>query len=608
MSLLDKINSPTDLKKLSVKELEQYADEAREFLTQSVSETGGHLASSLGVVELVIALHYVFDMPEDKIIWDVGHQSYMHKLITGRKEGFSTLRKFGGISGFPKTNESEYDSFNTGHSSTSISAALGMARARDLKGDDESIIAVIGDGALTGGMAYEALSDAGQENNRLIVILNDNEMSISENVGAVSKHLNNIRSAWLYNILRNKGDRFLTDKSPTLKRVVKRMKNTVKYAFMNYNIFEALGFRYLGPYNGHNLKELIKMLRRVKDIDDNVLLHVITKKGKGYIYAEDKPQSFHGVGKFEIETGNFPEKQTDYSAVFGKTICTLAEKNEKIVAITAAMPSGTGLEEFAEKFPKRFFDVGIAEQHAVTMAAGMAISGYIPIFAVYSSFLQRGYDQLIHDVALQKLHVVLAVDRAGVVGEDGETHQGVYDLSYLTQIPGMTVIAPSTFKELEGAMSFAVSEMDGPVAVRYPRGGEQMTISHKTPFKYGKGEVLISGDDALIVAAGRMTAVAVMAAEILKNDNINVTVIDARFVKPLDEKLISDNMKKYVFTIEDNINEGGLSAAVMRVAENVYCFGLKNEPVAQGKTDEIFDKYGLTPEKIAVKIKEKING
>ncbi len=610
MSLIDKINSPADLKKLKVNELDEYVAQARSFLIDSVSKTGGHLASSLGVAELVTALHYVFNLPEDKIIWDVGHQSYVHKLITGRKQGFENLRKFGGMSGFPKTAESEYDFFNTGHSSTSVSAALGMAHARDLSGEKHSVIAVIGDGALTGGMAYEALSDAGQKNNRLIVILNDNKMSISENVGAVAKHLNNMRSAGLYNLLRDKGDRYLTRKSPMLRKIVKRIKNTVKYAFMNYNMFEALGFRYLGPYDGHNTAELVKILSRVRDIDDNVLLHVITKKGKGYTPAEESPQNFHGVGEFEIETGSFAEKSRDYSAIFGEKLCEIAETNKNVTAITAAMPSGTGLAEFAKKYPDRFFDVGIAEQHAVTMAAGMAAQGFVPVFAVYSSFLQRAYDQIIHDVALQKLHVIFAVDRAGIVGEDGETHQGIYDLAYLSQIPGMTVIAPSTFDELKMALDFAVSDIKGPVAVRYPRGKQTCEISHKTPYILGKGEVLCCGNDILIIAAGRMTAYALKTAEILQKDGITSTVIDARFVKPLDKKLISDNMKRLVVTMEDNITECGLASAVREAAvgADILSFGFENKPIPHGSVDVIMDKYGLTPAKMAEKIKENYHG
>lgn len=604
MAFIDKINSPADLKRLGLTDLTEYAREVRRFLIRSVSETGGHLASSLGVVELSIALHYVFDLPKDKIIWDVGHQSYVHKLITGRKSGFKNLRKFGGMSGFPKTGESKYDFFNTGHSSTSISAALGMAHARDLNGTHENIVAVIGDGALTGGMAYEALSDAGQKNNRLIVILNDNEMSISENVGAVAKHLNNMRSAWLYNRLRGRGERFLTG-FPAARRVVKRIKNTVKYAFMNYNMFEALGFRYLGPYDGHNLKEMIKLFRRIRYIDDNVLIHVITKKGKGYLPAEQKPQSFHGVGKFQIKTGNIPKRKKDYSAVFGDKLCELAARNKKIAAVTAAMSSGTGLSDFEKQYPDRFFDVGIAEQHAVTMAAGMAISGYIPVFAVYSSFLQRGYDQILHDVALQNLHVVFAVDRAGIVGEDGETHHGIYDLAYLSQMPGMTVIAPSCFSELEAALDFAVNDINSPVAVRYPRGCEDMPIEHSTKYRHGRGELLRSGSDVLIIAAGRMTATALKAADLLEDAGIAAAVIDIRFIKPLDARLILDNIRPVVATVEDNICECGLGSAVNSVVQGAINFGFKNEPVCQGSINELFNLYGLTPQQIADKIKEK---
>ncbi len=605
MSLIDQINSPDELKKLDLDSLNKYAAEVRSFLIDSVSRTGGHLASSLGVVELTIALHYVFDLPQDKLIWDVGHQSYVHKLITGRKDGFENLRKFGGMSGFPKTSESIYDCFNTGHSSTSISAALGMAHARDLAGEDYSVVAVIGDGALTGGMAFEAISDAGEKNNRMIVILNDNEMSISENVGAMAMHLNNMRSAKLYNRLRNKGDRILM-KLPAVRNVVKKVKNTVKYAVISTNIFEALGFRYLGPYDGHNIKELVKLLKRVRNIDDNVIVHVVTKKGKGYTPAENKPQSFHGVGEFEIETGEFPHKPKDYSAVFGETLCHIAKENKKVVAITAAMPSGTGLSEFAEKYPDRFFDVGIAEQHAVTMAAGMSVAGYVPVFAVYSSFLQRAYDQILHDVALQKLHVVFCVDRAGVVGEDGETHQGIYDLSYLSQMPGMTVIAPSCFSELQQAMDFAINKINSPVAIRYPRGSESSDIKHSLPYEYGKGELIADGDDVLIVSAGRMAKVALETAEILKKDGISAAVIDARFVKPLDKELILKNAKKLIFTIEDNITENGLGSAVRELAmeAKVISFGLKNEPICQGKVCELFELYGLTGEKIAEQIKE----
>lgn len=613
MYMMDKVNSPADLKKLKIGELLQYAKEVRGFLIQSVSKTGGHLASNLGVVELTIALHYVFNTPEDKIIWDVGHQSYVHKIITGRKDKFGTLRQFGGLSGFPKTAESEHDCFNTGHSSTSISVAAGMARARDLRHEDYNVISVIGDGALTGGMAMEALSDAGLSDTRMIVILNDNEMSISENVGGISKHLSNLRSARLYNQFRKKVIDQLSD-APGIKSFVRNLKNSLKYTVVPHTLFEDVGFRYLGPFDGHDLKGLIKLLKRVRNIEDSVVVHVTTKKGKGYLPAEMEPHNYHGVSQFAVETGIIGEGKRDYSAVFGQKLVQLAKQDSSVVAITAAMPAGTGLTRFSRLFPDRFFDVGIAEQHAASMAAGMAKAGMKPVFAVYSSFLQRAYDQVLHDIGLQNLHVVFGVDRAGIVGADGETHQGIYDLSFLGSIPNMTILAPSCFSELENMLEYAVNRAEGPVAVRYPRGVEEGRITYQSKLEMGRGELLEDGNDVLLLAVGDMTANALKVRSLLEKKKIFAAVADLRFVRPLDVALIEECVrgKKLVVTLEDNILSGGVGSEItMLLAKRgvktpVCSLGFDDRPVPHGSVHELFALYGLTPEAIARRVEREV--
>lgn len=478
---LDNLDSPQYIKKLNFDQLDMLADEIREFVIESVSKTGGHLASNLGVVELSIALHKVFNTPADKIVWDVGHQSYIHKIITGRKDKFDTLKQFGGISGFPRIKESPHDIFDTGHSSTSISAALGFARARDIKKENYSVIAVIGDGALTGGMSFEALNDAGRSTTNLIVILNDNEMSISKNVGGMSRHLSNIRSGPYYYKFKEDMEYFFNHVPVVGKKtkdILHKIKSAIKYNFLPGIIFEEIGFKYLGPIDGHNIEEMTSVLSKAKNLKGPVFIHVCTQKGKGYCFAEEKPQVFHGISPFEVETGEVLSKGgKSYSDVFGETIAELAENDKKIVAITAAMPNATGLEAFSKKFPNRFFDVGIAEQHAVTMSAGLAANGLTPVFAVYSSFLQRAFDQVHHDAAIGDHHVVLGVDRAGIVGEDGETHQGIYDLSYLRHIPNMAILAPSDYTDMKSMLTFAVENYKGPIAVRYPRGKGLPSIS-----------------------------------------------------------------------------------------------------------------------------------
>jgi len=622
MMILNKINSPADLKKLNNQELHKLSEEIREFLVNSVSKTGGHLASNLGIVELTIALHSVLDLPNDKIIWDVGHQSYVHKLLTGRRDRFDTLRKFGGISGFPKPTESEYDSFVTGHSSTSVSVALGMALAekicpngqpRNLRnagsanppdGLHKKYISVIGDGALTGGMAFEALNHAGsQQDIPLIIVLNDNGMSISKNVGGVAKSLNKIRVNPRYRHI--KADvKSVIDKIPLigkpLKLFIQNIKMVVKKLVVGNSLFKDFGLVYLGPTDGHNVKKLIRVFRKAKSLNKPVLVHVLTTKGKGYKFAEENPNKFHGIGMFDSKTGEIIDNsngEPGFSETLGKTLCNIANQNKKVVAITAAMPDGTGLCDFAEKFPDRFFDVGIAEQHAVTLAAGMAANGKIPVFAVYSTFLQRAYDQILHDVALSNLHVVFAIDRAGCVGKDGETHQGIYDLSYLLHIPNMTVLAPSCNTELAEMLDFAINNMNSPVAIRYPRecSGEPCST------------FIRENADILIISIGTMLSTAVDAAEILQSHGISATVINARFAKPLDLELITKhaNGKKIIATIEDNVEIGGFGNYVeSQLGLNIVKFAFPDKFIEQGDIAEIFEKYGLTAEQIAEKLVE----
>ncbi len=562
--ILDRVNKPDDLKKLNLVEKEELAKEIREYILEVVSKNGGHLASNLGIVELTIALHSVFNLPQDKIIWDVGHQSYVHKIITGRKEQMKTLRKFEGLSGFPKISESEYDSFDTGHSSTSISVALGMARANALENKSDHIIAVIGDGSLTGGMAMEALNDAGSSNSNITVILNDNEMSISKNVGGIPALLTKIRVKKMYKRSNNCIKRFF-NKVPLIGKPIVSLAHNIKRGIKQMVIpnmyFEDIGFTYLGPVDGHNLEELEKILEKSKNLEGPILIQVVTKKGKGYKFAEETPDKFHGISSFDLKTGELISKpKVDYSKVFGNKLVELASKDNKIVAITAAMKDGTGLKEFADKFPNRFFDVGIAEQHAVGMIAGMATAGLKPVFAVYSSFLQRGYDQLIHDVALEQIPVTICVDRAGIVGADGETHQGLFDLCFLNSIPNLIVMAPKDFKELEQMLEFAVN-LDKPVVIRYPRGGEGLNkFEQHTNIEFGKSEIVKEGKDLTIVAIGKMVEKAKEVAELLKKDNIDAEIINARFLKPLDKEAILKSIEKTknIATIEDGLIEGGL--------------------------------------------------
>ncbi len=612
--LLNNIKSPEDIRKLTLAELRSLADEIRSFLLERVSATGGHLASNLGVVELTLALHSVFQTPHDKIIWDVGHQSYVHKIITGRKDQFGTLRQFNGLSGFPKGSESEYDSFDTGHSSTSISAALGYARARDMMHEDYAVAAVIGDGALTGGMAFEALNDAGRSPNNLIIILNDNGMSISKNVGGFSRYLSKIRTQPIYYKAKEDFDIFL-HKLPGIgnkaAKALKRAKGTIKYIVMPGMLFEEIGLKYLGPIDGHDIGELTKVLSNAKGMKGPVLIHVLTHKGKGYQFAESKPQEFHGISPFEVETGEVKVNNgPTYSDIFGEKITALAAAEPKLVAITAAMPLGTGLDKFSKKYPQRFFDVGIAEQHAVTFAAGLAKTGIKPVVAVYSTFLQRSYDQILHDVALQKLHVTFAIDRAGLIGDDGETHQGIYDLSYLSHIPNLTILAPADYNELNRMLEYCVLQHEGPIAVRYPRGTGKDMLTQPVPVKYGKGVRLTTGNDITIVAVGKMVETALKAAELLLKKDINAEVINARFIKPLDSKLILESALKTraVAIIEDNCIRGGLGSSVLELLnENGYMlktklFGFPDMPIPHGSRDILYEKFGLDADSIAHEI------
>lgn len=569
--LLDNINFPEDIKKLNIEQVKELGNEIRSFLIEKVSKTGGHLASNLGVVELTLALHRVFNTPQDKIIWDVGHQSYVHKMLTGRIDKFETIRKLGGLSGFPKTKESEYDVFNTGHSSTSISAALGIAKARDIKKDKYSVIAVIGDGALTGGMAFEALNDAGRSPNNLIVILNDNEMSISRNVGGLSRYLSKIRTEPFYFKVKEDIDIFL-NKIPAIgksaAKALGRVKGTIKYMIMPGVLFEELGFKYLGPIDGHNLTDLENVLTRAKMAKGPVLVHVCTQKGKGYTYAEENPAVYHGISPFEIETGEvIANSGPSYSDMFGQELIHIGEKNERVAAITAAMPHGTGLDKFSKKYPERFFDVGIAEQHAVTFAAGLASNGMVPVVALYSSFLQRAYDQLLHDVALQNLHVVFAIDRAGIVGEDGETHQGIYDISFMRHIPNMTLLAPCDYNELKKMLWYAVMEHDGPIAIRYPRGKGAEKLFDTPPVKLGQSLVVKNGTDVTIAAVGNKLEVALEVGQKLESLNISADIVYSRFIKPLDSNTILASALKTgtLVTIEDNAVEGGYGSSILEM-------------------------------------------
>ena len=573
--VLDKIKKANDIKKLSPQEVDILRDEIREFLIDSISVTGGHLASNLGVVELTMALHLSLDLPTDKIVWDVGHQSYTHKILTGRKDGFASLRKFGGMSGFPKTDESDCDCFNTGHSSTSISAGLGLAMARQITGDDYHVVSVIGDGALTGGMAYEALNNASSIESNFIIVLNDNNMSISENVGGVSHYLSGFRTADAYRDLKNNVMNSLNQIPVYGERMVKRIRNTkssIKQLFIPGMFFEEMGIIYLGPVDGSDIGEMCRIFEEAKRVDGPVLVHVITKKGAGYLPAEKFPARFHGAEPFDIATGLPKNKRTkaNYTDVFSTVMVKAGERNEKLVAITAAMADGTGLRRYRRCYPKRFFDVGIAEGHAVTFAAGLAKAGLIPVFAVYSSFLQRGFDQIIHDVCIQNLHVIFAIDRAGLVGSDGETHQGIFDISYLSQIPNMTVLAPKNKWELSDMIKFAI-DFDGPIAIRYPRGLAYDGLKeYRSPIRFAKSETIFKGTDVAIFALGSMVKTAETVCGILKEHGITATLINARFAKPFDGEVIKSLTAYHhtIVTMEENVKSAGFGEHVAEYLED----------------------------------------
>lgn len=567
--VLEKIQKENDIKKLTHKELELLKDEIRQFLIESISVTGGHLASNLGVVELTMALHLCFDLPKDKIVWDVGHQSYTHKILTGRKDGFSSLRQYGGMSGFPKTDESDCDCFNTGHSSTSISAGLGLATARQVTGEDYHVVSVIGDGALTGGMAYEALNNASSVKGNFIIVLNDNNMSISENVGGISQYLSGFRTADAYRDLKNNVMNSLNHIPIYGERMVKHIRNTkssIKQLFIPGMFFEEMGIIYLGPVDGSDIKEMCRVFDEAKRVDGPVLVHVLTKKGAGYGPAERYPSRFHGAEPFVIETGLPKNKRTkaNYTDVFSTVMKKLGERNPKVVAITAAMADGTGLRRFHRNFPDRFFDVGIAEAHATTFAAGLAKAGLIPVFAVYSSFLQRAFDQILHDVCIQNLHVIFAIDRAGLVGSDGETHQGIFDISYLSVIPNMTIMAPKNKWELSDMMKFAVA-YDGPIALRYPRGAAYDGLKEiRQPIELAKSELIRKGSTVAIMALGSMVKTAVDVVKLLEAEGISATLINARFAMPFDKEAIKKLPAEHslLVTMEENVQSGGFGEHV----------------------------------------------
>ena len=616
--MLEKINSPEDIRNLSMEEKEVLAQEIRDYILEVVSKNGGHLASNLGIVELTLALHTVYNVPEDKIIWDVGHQSYVHKIITGRREELKTLRKLKGIAGFPKTNETESDCFNTGHSSTSISAALGMARALELQGKKNDVIAVIGDGALTGGMALEALNDAGFSHCNITVVLNDNEMSISPNTGGLNQFLGKLRTKRLYTrtnkLIKGKISKIPVVGKPTVK-IIQHIKRAIKQLVISRMYFEDIGFTYLGPVDGHNIEKLESILKISKQVKGPVLIHVLTTKGKGYKIAEENPDKFHATGTFNIETGESTKtKTTDYSKIFGNKLIELANKNERIIAITAAMKDGTGLSEFQKQFPKRFFDVGIAEQHAVTMAAGMAKEGLIPIIPIYSSFYQRAYDQVIHDIAMQNLPVIMCVDRAGIVGADGETHQGLLDMSFFKIVPNLTIMAPKDFKELEDMLEFAV-KLKKPVVIRYPRGGEDKEIKFEKHAKIelGKSEIIQEGKDITIIAIGKMVAKAMHIAKELKKEKIKAEIINVRFLKPFDIKTVKNSITKTknVITIEDGTCIGGLATSVKElIIDNnlkdikIKTFAYPDEFIEHGSAEELEKLYGLEVSDMVKEIKK----
>lgn len=618
--VLDKINKVNDIKDIPKEEYDELADEIRNFLIEVISKSGGHLASNLGVVELTMALHLALDLPEDKIIFDVGHQSYTHKILTGRKEGFDELRSYGGMSGFPKRRENECDCFDTGHSSTSISAGLGIVTANEIMGNKGTVVSVIGDGALSGGMAYEGLNNAARLKRNFIIILNDNNMSISENVGGMSTYLSNLRAGEAYNELKN-GVVDVLNKIPAiggkLVTKIRKTKSSIKQLVIPGMLFEDMGITYLGPVDGHNINQLVKIISEAKKLDHAVLIHVITKKGKGYIPAEKHPSSFHGVEPFNIQTGlplTKKEKPT-YTDVFAKGIVKLAKEDESVAAITAAMPDGTGLKKFMQTYPERFFDVGIAEEHAVTYAAGLAAAGMKPYVAIYSSFLQRAYDQILHDVCIQDLPVIFMVDRAGLVGADGETHQGIFDLSYLSNIPNMNIFAPKNRYELAAVIEYS-RNFNHPLAIRYPRGTAYDGLKEfNSPIEYGKSEIIYKEKDIALLAVGSMVEVAVEIREALKAKGYSVTLVNARFVKPVDEKLLENLNENHrlIVTMEENVLNGGFGERVLRIARdmNLKCkvinVAIPNVYVEHGNIEILKKEIGLDKETILNKIQKNID-
>lgn len=616
--MLEQIQKENDIKYIDKSEYDALAEEIRQFLIEKISVTGGHLGSNLGAVELTMALHIALNLPEDKIIWDVGHQSYTHKLLTGRRDGFESLRKFHGMSGFPKRKESPCDCFDTGHSSTSISAGLGMVKARDLKGESNTIISVIGDGSLTGGMAYEALNNASKLETNFIIVLNDNNMSISENVGGMSSYLNNIRTAdsyldlkqGIYNALRS------TAKGDSVIKTIRRVKSGVKQLVIPGMLFEDMGITYLGPVNGHDVNAMVKVIGEARRVKGAVMVHVMTEKGKGYAPAERHPARFHGAEPFDIETGlpTNPRNTPNYTDIFSTVMCKLGQRNENVVAITAAMPDGTGLKRFHNMYPDRFFDVGIAEEHAVTFAAGLAAGGMRPVVAIYSSFLQRAYDQILHDVCLQGLPVVFAIDRAGLVGSDGETHQGIFDLSYLSSIPGMQIMAPKNKWELSDMLKFAV-EFDGPCAIRYPRGEAYAGLKEfREPIEYGKSEWIYEEKEIALLAVGSMVQTAEAVRDILKKAGHSCSLVNARFVKPLDEAMVEKAAAGHdlLVTMEENVASGGFGERVQSFLNDKaltvkeLSIAIPDAYVEHGSVELLKKELLMDADSVAARIMEKL--
>ncbi|MCR5254433.1 MAG: 1-deoxy-D-xylulose-5-phosphate synthase [Acetatifactor sp.] len=614
--LLDKIQKTNDIKNIDPKDYDALAEEIRQFFIEKISVTGGHLGSNLGTVELTMALHLSLNLPEDKIVWDVGHQSYTHKLLTGRKSGFEHLRQFHGMSGFPKRKESPCDVFDTGHSSTSISAGLGLAKARDLAGEKSTVVSVIGDGSLTGGMAFEALNNASKLKTNFIIVLNDNNMSISENVGGLPNYLNEIRTGKSYQNLKVKIYNSLLTKQYGEKAIshIRKAKSSLKQLIIPSMMFEDMGITYLGPVNGHDIPAMVKAFEEAKRLNNAVLVHVITEKGRGYAPAEKHPARFHGTEPFEIDTGipSHPRTVANYTDIFSTVMCKFGARNDRICAITAAMPDGTGLKRFRNMYPDRFFDVGIAEEHAVTFAAGLAVGGFIPIVAIYSSFLQRAYDQIIHDVCIQNLHVIFAIDRAGLVGSDGETHQGIFDISYLSGIPNMHVLAPKNKWELSDMLKFAV-DFDGPIAIRYPRGNAYTGLKDfRAPIEYGKSEWIYEESDIALLAVGSMVKTAEKVRNILKESGKNVSLINARFVKPIDEEAIKKASKdhKLIVTMEENVRRGGFGQAVEDFVNTsgldvkVLNISIPDMFVEHGNCDLLKKEIGIDADTVVEKIKK----